>query len=118
MDYDARWTAIVNSNESESEKVKKLTSIALTMAIKGHAIEAFDKSMKAYGPGEARCGLIKGIFSGAKDVSDLESCFPDWSLMTKGIMPATDLRTISHRKARRRKSISADFNTWAIDWAA
>jgi hypothetical protein len=75
MDYDARWTAIVNSDESESEKVKKLTSIALTMAVKGHTIEAFEKSMKAYGPGEARCGLINGIFSGAKDVADLESCF-------------------------------------------
>lgn len=75
MDYDARWTAIVNSGESESEKAKELAAIALTMAFKGHTIEVFEKSMTAYGPGESCCGLIKGLFSAARDVADLEFCF-------------------------------------------
>lgn len=74
-DFDTMWKNSVKNAGSEMELVTDLKGIAASMAAEGRAREALVKTLETLGPGDSRCGVVRAIFQGARDIDSLADCF-------------------------------------------
>ena len=70
-----RWKSIWQSDSSELDKQSELGGIAATMALIGHLDTATTHILDSYGPGEARCSLLRKAFRFSPDLDQTSKAF-------------------------------------------